>query len=264
MKRRRVLVVAAVLAACLVLPVVIGLGIVDIPRLPILGNPNPPLGGSSTEVLVDPDSVIKDYLNDPGYQIDDTFLVDVNISAPVAEPDLYTWHVTISYDNDTLNVSNLLYGDFLAGTISPNGTSADVANITGIFNDEDYAWIAESVLGDYAGVDGNGTLFRINFTITGYGCSEMNITTTGSMPTELLDSGGSTISFTMVNGYFKNKLTGDSNGDGYVNSLDNGKINAHWTPAGGQYDRCVDNNDDGYINSLDDGVVNGNWQRTIY
>ncbi len=66
-------------------------------------------------------------------------------------------------------------------------------------------------------------------------------------------------------GFFNNKLTGDANGDGYVNALDVGKVNAHWAPAGGPppwslgYSRCVDCNDDGYINALDIGVINANW-----
>jgi hypothetical protein len=76
-----------------------------------------------------------------------------------------------------------------------------------------------------------------------------------------------TIAFTQSNGYFKNKLTGDANGDGFVNSLDIGKLNSHWAPATGTpvwslgYRLVVDPNEDGYINSLDIGVVNGNWGR---
>jgi len=151
--------------------------------------------------------------------------------------------------------------------VSPNGTSSGVADITGTFNDDGYAWIAESVLGDYAGVDGNGTLLMIEFLITGYGCSDINITTTESMPTQLLDSAGSDITFTTTDGWFKNKLTGDANGDGAVNVLDLGKINAHWYPGPPEgalgYSRCVDNNDDGAINVLDQGVVNANWGRSV-
>jgi hypothetical protein len=64
-------------------------------------------------------------------------------------------------------------------------------------------------------------------------------------------------------------LTGDANGDRFVNSLDIGALNARWSPAGGTpawslgYSRDVDTNDDGYINSLDMGVVNANWGKSI-
>jgi hypothetical protein len=65
--------------------------------------------------------------------------------------------------------------------------------------------------------------------------------------------------------WVKVKLAGDANGDGFVNSLDIGKLNSHWSPAAGTpawskgYSFTVDPNEDGYINSLDMGVVNLNW-----
>jgi len=264
--RKKRLFIVGIVSACLILPVAVSLGFVNLPIIPIL-NPGPPLGSFTPNLLCDPDTIIKDYLNDPSYQIGGTFSVDVNISAPVGEPDLYTWHVKISYDNDTLNVNSFAYGDFLAvGTVSPNGTSSGVADITGTFNDDGYAWIAESVLGDYAGVDGNGTLLTIEFLITGYGCSEIDITTTESMPTQLLDSAGSDITFTVVNGYFKNKLMGDANGDGMVTGADAGTLADHWTgppPGLYPYSRCVDQIDDGMITGADAGVVADNWLRSL-
>jgi len=259
MERKKLLAIVVSLSVLLSVPLVLSSGLVDISPFSFT-----PESNGTPSVFADPDKIIKDYLNDPGYQIGDKFWVYANISDV---SDLYTWHAKLSWNKDVLNGSQIVYGDFLAGTTSPNGTSADVANITGIFNDDGYGWIAESVLGDDpgVGVTGNGRLLEIQFEILGYGCSELNISLTGDLPTELLDSTGSNMTFTTTDGYFKNKLNGDANSDGAVNVLDQGKINAHWypgPPVGALgYSRCVDTNDDGAINVLDQGVVNANWGR---
>ena len=140
----------------------------------------------------------------------------VNISAGT---DVFTWHIKLSWNNnswnqDILNGSLILYGDFLSsGTVSPNGTSSDIANITGIFHDDGYGWAAESVLGDYAGVDGNGTLLEIAFDIVGYGHTYININVTGTMPTQLINSTYSNLTFTTEDAYFRNTLPGDLQAD---------------------------------------------------
>ena len=261
MERRKLLAIVASLTVLLSVPLVLSSGLVDVSQFSPSGE-----SGSTPSIFTDPDKVIKDYLNDPGYQIGDKFWVQANISDVT---DLYTWHVKMSWNKDVLNGSQILYGDFLAGTTSPNGTSAEVADITGIFNDDGYGWVAESVLGSEpdVGVDGSGTLLEIEFLVVGYGCSELNVSISGGLPTELLDSTGNNMTFTTTAGWFKNKLAGDSTSDGAVNVLDIGKINAHWYPGPPPgtlgYSRCVDNNDDGAINVLDIGVVNANWGRSV-
>jgi hypothetical protein len=132
-----------------------------------------------------------------------------------------------------------------------------------------YASIAETILGDYPGITGAGRLCSLEFKVIGYGCSNFTISVLGTLPTTLLDSTGASLAFVSTQGYFKNKISGDANGDGCVNSLDVGKLNSHWSPAGGAppwslgYSRDVDTNDDGFINSLDIGVVNANWGRSV-
>lgn len=262
MERKKLLAIVVSLSVLLSIPLVLSSGLVDISPFSF----TPESNGSTPSVFADPDKTIKDYLNDPGYQIGDKFWVYTNISDVT---DLYTWHAKLSWNKDVLNGSQIVYGDFLARTTSPNGTSADIADITKIFNDDGYGWIAESVLGDEpgVGVSGNGRLLATEFLIVGYGCSELNISITGDLPTELLESTGINMTFTTADGWFKNKLAGDSNTDGAVNVLDIGKINAHWYPGPPPgtlgYSRCVDNNDDGAINVLDIGVVNANWGRSV-
>jgi len=140
---------------------------------------------------------------------------NVNFRANISEvTDLYTWHIKLSWDKDILNSSLILYGDFLSsGTVSPNGTSSDVANITGIFYDDGYGWAAESVLGEYAGVNDNGTLLEIRFDIVGYGHTYICINDTGTMPTQLINSTIGSIGFGPEDGYFRNTIPGDIQGD---------------------------------------------------
>lgn len=237
MKRVTSFVVVVVFSACLVLPVAISLGIL---RLPILGSPSPPLGDSSTEVFVDPAVIVDENLQS-GF-----FWVDLNISSVT---DLYTWHVKISWDKNILNGSQILYGDFLSRTISPNGTSSGVANITSLFYDDGYGWAAESVLGDYAGVDDNGTLCAIEFEVVGYGSTDINVSRTGTMPTMLLDSAGASITFDDRAGYFRNKYPGDIDADLDCDYDDFLAFAASYLKVSGQlgYDREADFDFDGDV-----------------
>ena len=230
MRKKRLLVTAAVISAILILPIAISLGFMNIPNLPMLSSirslGTPPLGDPSTTVLVDPAMNVTDY-EDPDHNvtIGSTVGFRVNISEVA---DLFTWHVKLSWNKDILNGSSILYGDFLSsGTVSPNGTSAGVANITGIFHDDGYGWAAESVLGDYAGVSGNGTLLEIQFEIAGYGHTYIDISVSGSMPTQLLDSGAfpNNITFSTEEGYFRNTIPGDIEDD--VGGLPDGDVDRY-------------------------------------
>jgi len=255
--RRRILGLAALLSFLLAVPLVFSLGIIEFPNFSsesLL---------STASVFVDPDKVIKDYVLDPGYQIGDTFTVHVNVTDVT---DLYTWHVNMEWNKDILNVSNIVSGDFLA--TSPNQTSSEalgwVVNKTD--NAEGYSGFAETILGDITGISGNGRLVSIEFLIVGYGCTNLNISVSGTLPTTLLDSAGDTITFDTADGYFRNKLVGDANAIPPVNILDILKVKYHWYPGPpmgtGGYDRNVDINDDGSVNILDILLVKANWGRT--
>lgn len=205
--RKKLLVLIVSLSVLPIVPLVFSLGLVDVSQFPLGSLLSAPESGSTPSVFVDPANVVDDSLQYGSY-----FTIYINISDVT---DLYTWHVKISWNKDILNGSQLYYGDFLVGTTSPNGTSAAIVNITRIFNDEGYGWIAESVLGDDAGVgvDGNGTLLEIEFLVVEYGYTFISASVTGTMPTEFIDSTGSSISFTTANGYFDNTLAGDCDKD---------------------------------------------------
>jgi len=213
MERKKLLAIVISLSVILSVPLVLSSGLVDVSQFSPGSSPAPMSSSSTASVFMDPAMNVTDY-EDPIHDVSigSTVTFHINISDVT---DLYTWHVKISWDNTLLNASEMIYGDFLAGTTSPNGTSAAIANITGIFNEDGYGWAAESVLTEYPGVSDNGTftLLEIDFLIVGYGHTNLNVNVTGSMPTELLDSTGSNMTFTTVDGYFRNTLTGDIQGD---------------------------------------------------
>jgi hypothetical protein len=221
---------------------------------------------------MDPEKIIKDYLDDPGYQIGDTLEYHVNISAVT---DLFAWQVNVTWDPAMLNFTGVVYGDFLSQTTSPNGTSSnnpdlnvtivDASNVTG------YASIAETILGDYPGVNGSGRLVTLKFLIVGYGCTEFKVSISGILPTTLLnstiiDGQPGTIPFTTADGYFRNKLKGDANGDTIVDVFDVSKVKYHRSgppPGPGGYERNVDINDDGDIDIFDLSIVKANRGRSV-
>jgi len=203
--KRRTLIVATLCSILLAVPLVFSLGIVDVSEL----TENLPFlepASSTTRLFIEPDEIVKDYLLDPGYQINDTFQIHVNVS-DVA--DLYLWNVNLSWSPDILNFTGIVsYGDLLNQTSSSYGTSRMV-DIINANNETGYAVVAESILGDYSGVSGNGSLITIEFLIVGYGSTYLNLSVAESAPTMLLDSFGSDIPFTAVDGYFTNVATHD-------------------------------------------------------
>jgi len=271
----KLFILAALLSAILIVSVVFSSGVIDVLNLSLGSSPESSGApeSSSAVIFMDPDPIIKDYENDLWYQIGNTTQIQLNITAAT---DLFAWQINVSWDPSILNLSNIIAGEFLDRVNPPNYTTSSPApnGLGFVINTTDnvagYTAMGESILGGAPAISGSGTLVTIEFLITGYGCGNLTISVGGTLPTTLLNSTLDSMTFTKTNGFFKNELAGDSSGDGYVNSLDNGKINGHWAPAGGApiwslgYSRCVDNNDDGYINSLDDGVVNGNWQRNIF
>lgn len=256
-KREKIFVCVAVPLILSVVPFVFSSGYVNLAKLPFL-NSNV-TSSSSPTIFVDPSEIVDETL-----QAGSKFVVRVNVSDML---DLFTWHVKISWDNAILNVSETTYGEFLARTESPSGTSSDVANITGVFNDVGYAWAAETILGEYSGINGNGSLVSIEFLVVGYGSTSLNINITDPLETTLINSTDSKIAFTTVDGYFRNKIQGDANGDGTVDIFDIGTISAHWYPGPPVgplgYDREADFNLDEAVDIFDIGITSANWGSSI-
>jgi len=260
---KRTLCLAALLSLALAVPVAYNSRLFDITELSFL-SPTPPLNqtDSTATVFVDPNKIVKDYLLDPGYQIGDKFQVHINISAVA---DLYTWNVNITWNPAMLNFTGIVaYGDFLARTTSPYGTSRAV-NIANVNNETGTALIAESILGEYAGISGNGRLVTLEFLIVSYGWSDLNIHVAANLPTQLLNSTGNSMSFTTGDAYFRNAMKGDVNGDKVVNVVDAAGVSAHWYPGPPigplGYGREADINLDGVVGILDSALVSANWNR---
>jgi len=260
--KRRIFGLAALLSLLLAVPLVFSLGIIEFPDFSVESS-------SSASVFVDPAKNITDYEDAiHNVTIGSTVTFHINISAVT---DLFTWQINMSWDPAILNFSGITYGPFLRGTDSPNGTSSWI-NKT-VYGDDiikvnyplGFAAVAETILGDYSGVNDGGRLVSIEFHIVGYGCTDLTISTSGTLQTTLLDSVGVTITYDTTDGYFRNKLIGDADGDGKVNVFDIVKVKHHWYPGppvgAGGYERNVDIDDDGKINVFDIILVKNNWNR---
>jgi len=254
MRGRRVLGSAVLLTVLVSVSLVFGLGVVDISRL--VGTPAAPASGPTT-VFVDPSAVIDDTKQAGSY-----VEIHINISDVT---DLYAWQVNITWDPDVLNFTRIVsYGDFLARSSSPDGTSR-VYDFVHASNDTGYAAIAESILGDYAGISGNGRLVTIEFNVVGYGATDLTISVGGILPTTLLDSTmGSITTEATADGYFRNLYPGDITPDKYVGSGDAGVLNGAYGTWRGDplYVREADLDDDTYIGSADAAVLNGAYGTT--
>jgi len=271
--RKKLFVIVALLSAILIISVVFSSGVIDVSTFS-LSSPASSGGApesSSPVVFVDPGTIIKDYENDLGYQIGDTFEVHVNITGAT---DLFAWQVNMNWNPSILNVSNIIAGEFLNVGAVPNYTSSSASpnGLGFVINKTDnatgYTAMGESILGADTGVSGNGRLVTIEFQVVGYGCSNLTLNVGGNLPTTLLNStiingALSSMDFTKTDGFFKNKIHGDSNGDTMVTLADVGKLSDHWTAAGNPYSRCVDQIDDGQITLADVGRCSDNWLRSV-
>lgn len=261
--RKRTLCLAVLLSLALAVLVAYNSRLFDITRLAFTSSTTPlNQTDSAATVFFDPNKIVKDYLLDPGYQVGDTFQVHINISAVT---DLYTWNVNLTWNPAVLKFTrSLVYGDFLARTTSPYGTSR-IVNTAKVNNETGTALIAESILGKYPGISGNGRLVTLEFLIVGYGWTDLTIGTAANFPTQLLDSAGNSMSFTTGDAYFRNTLTSDVNADKIVNVIDAASVSAHWYPGPPigplGYGREADINQDGIVNILDGAMVSANWNR---
>jgi hypothetical protein len=235
-------------------------GLVNVSRTSLFGTPIYPDSPDSV-VFVDPGTIIKDYLNDPGYQIGNTFQVHVNITGAV---DLFAYQVNVTWNPAILSYSGLTYGEFLARTGSAYGTSRTQPTLKAD-NVAGYVSVAETILGDVAGITGNGRLFTISFLIMDYGATPIGIGMGGELPTRLLESTGADHAYTVTDGYFRNGLTGDANLDRTINVFDILAVKSRWngTPASPDWIREYDVNDDAAINVFDILTVKANWGRTV-
>jgi hypothetical protein len=213
---------------------------------------------STTTVFVDPLNLINETL-----QAGSKFTVHVNVSDV---NDLFTWQVNMSWDSSILNVSRIIPGEFLAR--ADNQTSSEALGgvvINSTDNAQGCGLFAESILGDVAGISGDGTLISIEFLVVGSGWTDLNIIVSGTMPTMLLDSADGTITYDKIDGYFSNQFLGDMDGDGDVDSFDFYIFSgAYGTSVGDPvYNPEADLDGDGDVDSYDFYIFSGNYGKSI-
>ena len=259
---RNALVAVALCSVLFTVPLAFSLGLIEIPGFTAENASFMESSSSNATVFFWPDKIVKDYLLDPGYQIGDAFQIHVNITDVT---DLYTWNVNLTWNATILNFTRIVeYGDVLAQTSSPHGTSR-IVNIVNADNETGYAVTAESVLGNYSGVSTSGRLLTIEFLIVGYGWSDLNFSSTGIAPTILLNSTGGAISYNSVSGYFSNKIRGDVDGDGDVDRYDFGAFALAYGSRCGEpnYDPNCDFDGDCDVDRYDFGILAQNYGQTI-
>ena len=209
---------------------------------------------SSTKVFVDPPKIQNGTL-----QTGSIFTVDLNVSDV---DDLFAWQVSLSWNSSVLNVTTITFGDFLAaGTTSPNGTRPawKMDNVTG------YALLGETTLGDYPGVNGNGTLALVEFEVLAYGDTVLNISSAQSPRTVQLDQMLLDIAFTPENGYFSNVILGDFDRDRDVDPDDFSVFAGAYGSSTGdpEYDSRCDFDEDADVDPDDFSVFAGNYGKTV-
>jgi len=192
--------------------------------------------------------------------------------------DLLAWQVNVSWgDASMLNVSNIFAGEFLNVGALPNYTSSSPApdGLGFVINKTDnatgYTALGESILGSDTGVSGSGRLVTIEFQVVGYGYTNFTISVGGILPTTLLNSTLSSIAFDTptyinMNGWFDNRITGDSDSNGFVTIADMGEVSDRLTGAPGAkpYARFVDwdpPGGNGFITISDFGTTSDNMGR---
>lgn len=246
---------ASALAILLAVSMVFASGVLDVSKSSLFSGPLGELD-SSADVFVDPKNTVDSTKQSGSY-----VTVHINITGAV---DLFTWQINITYDKNILNVYRIMNSSFLGAT---RNTSSEVLgfviNVTDVADGNEV--FSESVLGDVSGIGGLGRLVSINFTVVGYGSTDIIINPLGNLNTTLLNSLGATITPMIINGYFRNKYTGDVDGDKYVGSGDVNilRLSYGYSYPNINYNRECDFDMDGYVGSGDVNLLRPNYGITF-
>jgi hypothetical protein len=123
----------------------------------------------------------------------DPFSTNITVSNVT---DLYAWQVSLYYNSSVLNGTHVDEGPFLKADGADTGFI--VTNFTDNYNtNQGYILIACARL-SLTGANGSGTLATLTFKAVGTGSDVLQIGTTGPFSTELDDSNGNPMPFTVV------------------------------------------------------------------
>ena len=261
MKRRLKFTLVGFLLFLTIVSVILGSGIVHVSKLSLFINPPAATTATTASVFVDPAKFIKDY---PLQPVGSKFTVNVNVSAAT---DLFAWQINMTWNRSILNVVRATAGEFLLRTSSASKTAAYqlgfVINKTD--NAKGYTDMGESILGGVPGISGNGRLVSIEFLVVGYGQTNLNISLTGNLPTLMLDSAGQVIPFAKIDGFFSNRLYGDTDGDRDVDFSDFSVLAGAYGSISGQpaYKIQSDFDRDGDVDFSDFSKLAGNYGKHV-
>jgi len=205
---------------------------------------------------------------DPTLTPGNTYIV--SIYTDYTGSDIWSWQFELTFNPAVLQGVTVTNGDLITTIKDPSAVF-----VSGTFDNTLGQLSLTYAFFDYSTppaptTSGPGTLAYVEFTVIGYGSTDLTLVEESGP--KLMDPVVHIIDGYMDpdnigHGYFKNKLTGDADGDGTVNVFDILKVKNHWypgPPAGaGGYERNVDCDDDGSINVFDILIVKANWGRSI-
>jgi hypothetical protein len=148
----------------------------------------------TTTFYVDPPSII-----DPSLTPGSSFTVDVRVKDAV---DLFGWQVRMMWDSALLEVTDIVNGDILAG--QPAGS---IGLMVSLSNEDGDFVCADSTMGPYPGVDGDGLLCTVTFLVEAFGETVLDIASSeGAFRTFYVDSNVNDVEVIKENGYFANPV----------------------------------------------------------
>ncbi|MGD8506166.1 MAG: hypothetical protein PVF15_05820 [Candidatus Bathyarchaeota archaeon] len=233
-------------------PIVLAVLLVNIAAIPLLAKPNATYTPSVVYAPPVPNIfTVPENLSDLALQSGSQFSIDINISYV---EDCYAYQVMLNWTPSMLDIHYASFAGFLPGAapfMRPN-------------NVEGYIILGETLQGGGYGVDGEGRLATLNFTVQDYGSTEFPFDMrTSPAVTYVLDHWLIEQDITTTDGYFRNMGPGDANADNTVDIFDIGKISSHWypgPPAGpAGYNKDADMNLDGSVDIFDIGITSANW-----
>jgi len=252
--RTKLVSLSIMLTVLLTVSMVFASGVIDVSKLSFYPLDEPTAG--TANLFVNPKNTVDSTKQPPS----STFQVHINTSG--TGYDLYTYQINLTYNKNIINVNKLIYLTRATFDTSSEVLSL-VINVTD--NTKGYSALSETILGNVAGVSGSYRLVTIEFIVKGYGSTDIIMSPTGTLNTTLLDSLGVKITPTITNGYFRNKYTGDVDGDKYVGSNDVSLLRPSYglAPPNPSYNREADFDMDNYVGSTDVSLLRPNYGITF-
>jgi len=192
--------------------------------------------------------------------------------------DLYMWQFCLTFNPSMLEGLQVINGNLISTAKHSSATF-----VPGTFDNTigrlsmTYAYFYHANPPPFR-TTGPGTLANVTFRVKDYGVSDIHISEAIADPAAILGGwnaakpggyyeimDGTLEPEKLGDGYFRNTIPGDVNGDGTVNVADAASVSAHWYPGPPRgplgYGREADINLDGIVDIGDAALVSANWNR---